>query len=141
MTTTTLPLTDRARRVVREAEAEQLRLGHPVLTPQHLFWALLHDKASVASSVLKDLHFDSSLVVKRLGPDWHATAPARGNEDPVAAAVESASDLEHPWVDTADLLLGLLRGQSRVGKLLRSEGVSYAAAAQATRRFWSLPGQ
>jgi ATP-dependent Clp protease ATP-binding subunit ClpA len=53
------------------------------------------------------------------------------------AAAESASELEHPGVDTAHLLLGLLRGQSRVGKLLRAEGVSYAAVSAATRRFWS----
>ncbi len=137
MKTTTLPVTDRARRAVQAADAERRRLGHPVLTPQHMLWALLADKGSVATQVLSELHFDASTLEKRLGPDWHATGPAKGDEDPMKAAAESASELQDAAVDTAHLLLGLLRGQSRVGKLLRAEGVSYAAVSEATRRFWS----
>jgi ATP-dependent Clp protease ATP-binding subunit ClpA len=135
MTTTTLALTDRARRVVRDADAERGRLGHAVLTPQHVLWALLREEGCVAVLVLKDLHFDPAIVEKRLGPDWHATGPAKANDDPIAAAIESASELGHSYVDTAHLLLGLVRGQSRIGKFLRAEGVSYGAAAEATRRF------
>src|SRR5688572_23477900 len=101
MTSTTLALTDRARRVVRDADAERGRLGHPVLTPQHVLWALLREDRSVAVLVLKDLHFDPAIVAKRLGPDWHATGPAKANEDPIAAAIESASELGHSYVDTA----------------------------------------
>ena len=137
MKTSMLPVTDRARRVVRIADAERRRLGHPVLTPQHMLWALLAEKGSVATQVLSELHFDASTLEKRLGPDWHATGPAKGDEDPMKAAAESASELQDPGVDTAHLLLGLLRGQSRVGKLLRAHGVSYAAVSEATRRFWS----
>ena len=137
MGTMALPLTDRARRVLRDADVERGHLGHPVLTSQHVFWALLREQGSVATLVLKDLQFDPSVVAKRLGPDWHATGPAKGNEDPIAAAVASASDLGHPYVDTAHLLLGLLRGQSRIGRLLRAEALSYGAASEATRRFWT----
>jgi len=50
MKTTTLPVTDRARRVVQSADAERRRLGHPVLTPQHVLWALLAEKGSVADA-------------------------------------------------------------------------------------------
>lgn len=137
MNTTTLPLTDRAQRVVRAAGAERERLGHPVLTPQHLFWALLREEGSVAVLVLNDLHFDPSIVAKRLGPDWHATGPVKGEEDPIPASMDSASELQHSYVDTAHLLLGVLRGQSRIGKLLHREGVTYGAAWEATRRFWT----
>ena len=137
MNTTTLTLTDRARRVVAEAQAERDRLGHPVLTPQHLLWALFNDEGSVAMQVLNDLHFDPAIVPKRLGPDWHATGPVKGSEDLVAAATESASELGQQYVDSAHLLLGVLRGQSRIAKLLHAEGVTYAAALEATRRFWT----
>jgi len=102
-----------------------------------MLWALLAEKGSVATQVLSELHFDASTLEKRLGPDWHATGPAKGDDDPMKAAAESASELQDPGVDTAHLLLGLLRGQSRVGKLLRAQGVSYAAVSEATRRFWS----
>jgi ATP-dependent Clp protease ATP-binding subunit ClpB len=135
VTSTTLPLTDRARRVVRDGDAERGRLGHPALTPQHVLWALLREEGSVAVLVLKDLHFDPAIVARCLGPEWHATGPAKPHEDPIAAAIESASELGDSYVDTAHLLLGLVRGQSRVGKFLRAEGVSYDAAAEATRRF------
>ena len=135
MKTTTLPVTDRAQRVVQTAEAERRRLGHPALTPQHILWALLAEKGSVATQVLSDLHFDAATLEKRLGPDWQATGPAKGDEDPMKAAAESASELQDAGVDTAHLLLGVLRGRSRVGKLLRAEGVSYAAVAEATRRW------
>jgi len=137
MKTTTLPFTDRARRVIQTADAERRRLGHPVLTPQHVLWALLAEQGSVAAQVLSELHFAPSILEKRLGPDWHATGPVKGDEDPIAAASESASELEDSGVDTAHLLLGLLRGESRVGKLLRAEGVSFGAVAEATRRFWT----
>src|SRR6058998_3062625 len=70
MKTTMLPVTDRAQRVVQTADAERCRLGHPVLTPQHMLWALLADKGSVATQVLWELHFDASTLEKRLGPDW-----------------------------------------------------------------------
>jgi ATP-dependent Clp protease ATP-binding subunit ClpA len=137
MKATTLPTTDRAQRVVQTADAERRRLGHPVLTPQHVLWALLSEEGSVAAQVLSALHFDPCTLEKRLGPDWHATGPAKGDEDPIAAAGESASELEDSGVDTAHLLLGVLRGESRVGKLLRAEGVSFGAVAEATRRFWT----
>ncbi len=94
-------------------------------------------KVQLRTQVLSELHFNASTLEKRLGPDWHATGPAKGDEDPMKAAAESASELQDAAVDTAHLLLGLLRGQSRVGKLLRAEGVSYAAVSEATRRFWS----
>ena len=76
MKTTTLPVTDRAQRVLQTAEAERRRLGHPVLTPQHILWALLAEKGSVATQVLSELHFDVATLEKRLGPDWQATGPA-----------------------------------------------------------------
>jgi len=47
MRTTMLPVTDRARRVVQTADAERRRLGHPVLTSQHILWALLAEKVQL----------------------------------------------------------------------------------------------
>lgn len=132
-----VPLTDRARRVLVRADAERNRLGHAILTGQHVAWAVLAEKGSVATLVLEQLSFDSSLFERRLGPEWCATGPARGGaEDPVAAAVQSARDLGHSCVDTAHLLLGVLRGENRVSKLLRAEGVTYAAAAAAIVELW-----
>ncbi len=132
------PFTDRARRALQRADAERERLGHQVLTAQHLAWALLAEQGSVAMLVLRQLSFDLSILAKRLGPEWHTTGPAKvGDEDPVAAAVQSARALGHASVDTAHLLLGLLRTDSRVSKVLRAEGVTYAAATEATVRCWT----
>ena len=138
MNPATLPLTDRARRVLKRAEAERDRLGHHVLTPQHLAWALVAEKGSIARSVLEGLAFDPWLLERQLGPDWHATGPGKaGDENPLVAADESARALGHSCVDTAHLLLGILRRENRVSKFLRAQGVTYAAAAEATDRLWT----
>jgi ATP-dependent Clp protease ATP-binding subunit ClpA len=136
-----LPLTERARRVLLRADAERDRLQHEVLTAQHLTWALLAEKGCVAILVLKELSFDPLLLEKHLGSGWQATGPARNSdEDAMAAAVQSARRLGHSCVDTAHLLLGVLRGGSRVSKFLHARGVSYTAAAAATDRFLTPAG-
>jgi ATP-dependent Clp protease ATP-binding subunit ClpA len=115
--------TDRARMVMKLANQEAQRFNHEYVDTEHILLGLVKEGSGVAAAVLKNLEVDLRkirLEVEKLvqsGPDM----PTMGKlpQTPRAKkllqyAVEEARNLNHNWVGTEHLLLGMLREQEGV---------------------------
>lgn len=112
--------TDRARKVMQLAQQECDRLNHEYVGTEHILVGLLKEGSGVAANVLKnldmDLHKIRSEIDKIVQP---APEEARSNlaKKPITPrgkkvleyAIEEARTLNHNYVGTEHLLLGLLR--------------------------------
>lgn len=110
--------TDRARKSMQLAQQEALRLNHDIIDDFHVLLGLVKEGSGVAANVLKDLDVDLGKVrseVEKLAPPGCAdqVAPGKLPQTPRARrvienAVKEARDLNHNYVGTEHLLLGLL---------------------------------
>lgn len=128
--------TERARMVILTAQQEATRMGSPEVDAQHLFLGLLHNMESVAGQVLEKLGVNLDELrteLESLGP---SAGPLSGEPKMAARAkrvlelsADEARRLEHNYIGTEHLLLGLLReeeGAEIVGKF----GLSLEKARQ-----------
>lgn len=110
--------TDRARKVIKFSNQEALRFNHEYVGTEHLLLGLLREGRGVACNVLHDLGLDLKTVrdeVESLmepGPDF-VTLGNRPQTPCTKRVLEHAIDesrsLNHNYVGTEHLLLGLLR--------------------------------
>src|SRR5690242_15183100 len=109
--------TERARRVVFFAQEEAARLGENYVGTEHLLLGLIREADSVAARILDRLNIplgriraDIERQVTRghgnLGQDMQLTPRAKRVID---LAYEEARQLEHNYIGTEHLLLGLIR--------------------------------
>jgi len=115
--------TDRARKVMALANQEAQRFNHEYIGTEHILLGLVKEGSGVGANVLKNLDVDLRKVrleveklVKR-GPDM--VTMGRLPQTPRAKkvieyAIEEARSLNHNYVGTEHLLLGLLREQDGV---------------------------
>ncbi|MGD0898053.1 MAG: Clp protease N-terminal domain-containing protein [Thermoguttaceae bacterium] len=126
--------TERARKTMQYAEEEARRLHHACIGPEHILLGLLREGTGVAANVLKNLGADEANVraqVERLVPIGSETVPggetarkAQGKKTLVYAMEESRS-LNHNWVGTEHLLLGLLHEErGPVAQVLATLGLT-----------------
>ena len=110
--------TDRARKVMALANQEAHRLNHEAVGPEHLLLGLVKEGSGVGANVLKNLDADLRKVRIEVEKRVRAGAqPAAESRLPqhvsakrvVASAIEEARNLNHNYVGTEHLLLGLLR--------------------------------
>lgn len=110
--------TNRAKQVVKLAKKEAQRLNHNYLGTEHLLLGLLKLGQGVAVNVLRNLNIDFETVrseVEKLvgyGPEIqvYGDPPLTAKAKKVfEAANEEAAQLNHNYVGTEHLLLGLLR--------------------------------
>jgi ATP-dependent Clp protease ATP-binding subunit ClpA len=110
--------TNRAREVMYLANQEAKRLGHDYIGTEHILLGLLQEDSGVAAHVLMNLRVDlgkARLEVEKVaeaGP--YKVTVAKLLQTPGATkvidyAMEEARDLQHNYVGTEHLLLGLLR--------------------------------
>jgi len=112
--------TDRARKVMALANNEAQRFGHEVIGTEHILLGLVKEGTGVGANVLQALGVDLAKVrmqVERMvksGPEM----PTMGKlpQTPRAKkvlefSIEEARNLNHNYVGTEHLLLGLLREQ------------------------------
>ncbi|MFH0910014.1 MAG: ATP-dependent Clp protease ATP-binding subunit [Planctomycetota bacterium] len=111
--------TKRAHEVIRLARGEAERLGHEFIGTEHLLLGLVKEGSGVAANVLENLNVDLEKV--RLEVEKYVTAnsgtmtssstlPFTPRAKKVLEfAMEEARNLEHNYVGTEHLLLGLLR--------------------------------
>lgn len=110
--------TDRARRVLQNANQEAQRLNNDYIGTEHILLGLLRESQGVAARVLVSLVGDVRTVkseVEKLvqcGPDM--VTMGRLPQTPRAMkaieySIEEAKNLSHNYVGTEHLLLGLLR--------------------------------
>ncbi|NOX59645.1 MAG: ATP-dependent Clp protease ATP-binding subunit [Planctomycetes bacterium] len=115
--------TDRARKVMALANQEAQRFNHEYIGTEHCLLGLVKEGSGVGANVLKNLEVDLRKVrleVERLvksGPDM--VTMGRLPQTPRAKkvieyAIEEARNLNHNYVGTEHLLLGLLREQDGV---------------------------
>jgi ATP-dependent Clp protease ATP-binding subunit ClpA len=116
--------TDKARKVMQFANGEARRLTHDYVGTEHILLGLVKEGSGVAANVLKNLDIDLRKI--RLEVEKIVQS---GPEDPVSLttlretprakkvieyAVAEARHLNHNWVGTEHLLLGLLREEEGV---------------------------
>ena len=115
--------TDRARKVMQLANQEAQRLNHEYIGTEHVLLGLVKEGSGVAANVLKNLDIDLCkirLEIEKLvqsGPDM--VTMGKLPQTPRAKKVleysmEEARNLNHNYVGTEHLLLGLLREQEGV---------------------------
>ena len=115
--------TDRARKVMQLANQEAQRFNHEYIGTEHVLLGLIKEGSGVAANVLKNLDVDLRkirLEVEKLvqsGPDM--VTMGKLPQTPRAKKVieysmEEAQNLNHNYVGTEHILLGLLREQEGV---------------------------
>lgn len=115
--------TDRARKVMALANQEALRFNHEYIGTEHILLGLVKEGSGVGANVLKNLDVDLLKVrgevekLVRSGPDM-VTIGKRPQtpraKKVIEYAIEEARNLNHTYVGTEHLLLGLLREQDGV---------------------------
>src|SRR3972149_9777572 len=115
--------TDRARKVMQLANQEAQRFNHEYIGTEHILLGLIKEGSGVAANVLKNLDVDLRkirLEVEKLvqsGPDM--VTMGKLPQTPRAKKVieysmEEARNLNHNYVGTEHILLGMLREQEGV---------------------------
>ncbi len=112
--------TDRARKVMRLATQEAVRLDHRSFETEHILLGLLKEGQGVAAHVLVSFGIDlprARQEVEKLAPpgppadDSESVPEGAGAKQVVADSMDEAQKLGHNYVGTEHLLLGLLRQQ------------------------------
>src|SRR2546423_626678 len=126
--------TDRARKVMALANQEAQRFNHEYIGTEHILLGLVKEGSGVGANVLKNLDVDLRKVrleVEKLvksGPDMVTMKklPMTPRAKKVIEyAIEEARNLNHNYVGTEHLLLGLIReGEGVAAHVLMNLGLS-----------------
>ena len=115
--------TDRARKVMQLANQEAQRFNHEYIGTEHILLGLVKEGSGVAANVLKNLDVDlrkiRNEVEKIVQPGPEIVTIGKLPQTPRAKKVieysmEEARNLNHNYVGTEHILLGLLREQEGV---------------------------
>ena len=117
--------TDRARKVMQLANQEAQRFNHEYIGTEHILLGLVQEGSGVAANVLKNLDMDLRKIrggvqqIVQHGPGGEQVVMGRLPHTPrskkvIEYAIEEARTLNHNYVGTEHLLLGLLREQEGV---------------------------
>ena len=134
--------TERVRKVLSMARQEAIRLQHDYVGTEHILLGLIREGEGVAAHVLGNLSVDLDQVHERVTESVRQgkatialgelpyTSPAKNVLD---FAMAEARDLNHSYVGTEHLLLGLLRESKGIAaQVLNSLGVSIEDARAET---------
>jgi len=131
--------TDRVRRVLHLAREEAARLHHEYVGTEHILLGLIREGEGVAATVLTNLNVDLEEISRRIeetvkkgtaagsaGPDLPYTSRAKKI---LEFAMSEARELNHRYVGTEHLLLGVLREEKGIGaQVLTDAGVTLETA-------------
>jgi ATP-dependent Clp protease ATP-binding subunit ClpC len=115
--------TDRARKVMQFAKQEAMRFNHEYIGTEHILLGLVKEGAGVAANVLKNLDIDLRKIrlevekIVQAGPDMVTMGKLPQTPKAKRAieySIEEAHKLNHNYVGTEHLLLGLLREREGV---------------------------
>lgn len=115
--------TDRARKVMQLANQEAQRFNHEYIGTEHILLGLVKEGSGVAANVLKNLEVDLRKIrlevekIVQSGPDMVTMGKLPQTpraKKVIEYAMEEARNLNHNYVGTEHLLLGLLREQEGV---------------------------
>ena len=137
--------TDRVRKVLQMAREEAARLHHEYIGTEHILLGLIREGEGVAEAVLTNLNVDLSetkQTIEEIVKVGHATASA-GPDLPYTSramkvlelAMSEARELDHSFVGTEHLLLGLLREEKGIAaQVLTDAGLTLEMARHETLR-------
>ncbi len=115
--------TDRARKVMQLANQEAQRFNHEYIGTEHILLGLVKEGSGVAANVLKNLDIDLRKIrlevekIVQSGPDMVTLGKLPQTpraKKVIEYSIEEARNLNHNYVGTEHLLLGLLREQEGV---------------------------
>jgi ATP-dependent Clp protease ATP-binding subunit ClpC len=117
--------TDRARKVMQLANQEAQRFNHQYIGTEHILLGLAEEGSGVAANVLKNLDIGLRKIrleiekIIQAGPrddsSWGGKLPQTPRAKKVIEySIEEARNLDHKYVGTEHLLLGLLREREGV---------------------------
>ena len=143
--------TERVRKVLSMARQEAIRLQHDYVGPEHILLGLIGEGGGVAARVLARMDVELEAVHRRVEESVRQgkAAVAELGELPYTSAAKKvlefalaeARELEHTYMGTEHLLLGLLReGQGVAAKVLKSLGVAIDEARSQTRKVLDAHG-
>src|SRR4051812_23370150 len=137
--------TERVRKVLAMAHAEAARLHHEYVGTEHILLGLIREGEGVAATVLQNLSVELHDIQQKIeetvkkgkagqttGPDL--PYPSRAKKA-LELAMSEARELNHSYVGTEHLLLGLLREEKGIAaQVLTDGGVNLDAARAETLR-------
>jgi ATP-dependent Clp protease ATP-binding subunit ClpC len=137
--------TDRVRKVLQMAREEAARLHHEYVGTEHILLGLIREGEGVAAAVLTNLNVDLEEIQQKIeetvkkgkassapGPDLPYTSRAK---KVLELAMTEARELNHSYVGTEHLLLGLLREEKGIAaQVLSDAGVSLEQSRAETLR-------
>jgi ATP-dependent Clp protease ATP-binding subunit ClpC len=137
--------TDRVRKVLQMAREEAARLHHEYVGTEHILLGLIREGEGVAAAVLTNLNVDLDEIQQKIeetvkkgkapapeGPDLPYTSRAK---KVLELAMSEARELNHSYVGTEHLLLGLLREEKGIAaQVLADAGVNLEQARAETLR-------
>ncbi|MFO0890299.1 MAG: ATP-dependent Clp protease ATP-binding subunit [Isosphaeraceae bacterium] len=115
--------TDRARKVMQLANQEAQRFNHEYVGTEHVLLGLIKEGSGVAANVLRNLDVDLRKIrnevekIVQAGPEMVTMGKLPQTpraKKVIEYAIEEARNLNHNYVGTEHLLLGLLREQEGV---------------------------
>src|SRR5918997_1019438 len=137
--------TDRVRKVLQIAREEAARLHHEYVGTEHILLGLIREGEGVAAAVLTNLNVDLEDIQQKIeetvkkgkaaaaaGPDLPYTSRAK---KVLELAMTEARELNHSYVGTEHLLLGLLREEKGIAaQVLTDAGVNLEQSRAETLR-------
>ncbi len=140
---------ERARRVLSLAQEEAQRFNHNYIGTEHILLGLVRETEGVAARVLSGLNVDLAKV--RTAVEFiigRGERPAQGEigltpraKKVVELAVDEARRMNHTYIGTEHLLIGLLReGEGVAAGVLESLGVNLEKVRAETHRILSNSG-
>jgi ATP-dependent Clp protease ATP-binding subunit ClpC len=136
--------TDHARNVLKAASDEAERLQHDQLAAEHLLLGLLQERDGAAAKILNNLGADARKLRLEIGalvqagvemPEKSTDDETPGAANVIESAIEEALDINHKYVGTEHLLLGLLHARnSGAAKVLENAGLTAATVRQEIRK-------
>src|SRR5262245_34084674 len=115
--------TDRARKVMQLANQEAQRSNHEYIGTEHILLGLVKEGSGVAANVLKNLDVDLRKIrlevekIVKFGPAMESLGNLPQTprvKKVIEYSVEEARNLNHNYIGTEHLLLGLLREEEGV---------------------------
>lgn len=143
--------TDRARKVMKLATEEAWRFHHEYIGTEHILLGLVKKGSGVAAKVLADFDIDLRKIrfevekIIQTGPGGEGVVFGNLPLTPrtksvIELATEEASSLNHNYVGTEHLLLGLLRETEGVAaQVLINLGLKFDDVRKATMNLLGLP--
>src|SRR3954463_3070621 len=137
--------TERVRKVLTMAREEAARLHHEYVGTEQILPGLVREGEGVAATVLQNLNVELEEIQQKIeetvkkgkagqasGPDLPYTSRAK---KVLELAMSEARELNHSYVGTEHLLLGLLREEKGIAaQVLTDAGVNLEAARAETLR-------